>query len=130
MSANLPPILLVEDDHINSLVAITQLNMLGYEVEHVSNGSDAVVQAKSGRFPIIIMDMRMEGMDGAETARQIREHERLCGAQPAYIICITANAMPGDREVCLKAGMNDYLPKPYQFEVLEEKLAVILHHAS
>ena len=119
-------ILLVEDDGANLLVASTLLENFGYDFDVARNGNEAVQKAKSTAYAVIIMDMRMPDMGGEQATRLIRDHERAFGQIPAKIICVTANAFVGQRELCLAAGMNDYLSKPYQAEALQQKLNGLL----
>jgi CheY-like chemotaxis protein len=108
-------ILLVEDNPINQKLAIRTLQKLGYdEIEVAENGSIAVEKTCSQRFQLVLMDVQMPVMDGLEATRIIRSRNSW---QPV-IIAMTANAMKGDRETCLAAGMNDYLTKPIKFENL------------
>ncbi len=100
-------ILIAEDNPINQLVALKILAKLGYRAETVSNGAEAVEAVTSGSYDIILMDCQMPEMDGFEATRTLRGQNR-----EIPIIAMTANAMKGDRELCLESGMNDYLSKP------------------
>jgi len=103
-------VLLAEDNPVNQKLAIAMLKRLGCTVTLARNGKEAVDLAHRSAFPIIFMDCQMPEMDGFEASRQIRSQ---LGAAPV-IIAMTANALPGDRDRCLEAGMNDYLAKPFQ----------------
>ena len=118
-AACLGSILLAEDNAANQLVCRRILERLGYEVESVTDGSQAVALAAKGTFDLVLMDVQMPIMDGIEAARAIREGEK--GVR-IPIVALTANAMEGDRENCRKAGMDDYLPKPFQCTELRDKL--------
>ena len=108
-------ILLAEDNLINQLLATAILNKLGYyQVQIANNGQEAVDMLSQQPFDLILMDMQMPEMDGIEATKHIRQH---AAVQP-IIIAMTANAMQGDRETCLQAGMNDYLSKPVKPEDL------------
>ena len=119
-------ILLAEDNLVNQKLATMMLSKAGYTVEIASNGRLAVetYSRNPGRYDIILMDIQMPEMDGLEATRQIRKQ----GFTDIPIVAMTANAMKGDREKCLEAGMNDYISKPIKreivFKILEERLYV------
>jgi CheY-like chemotaxis protein len=121
-------ILVAEDNTINQKVIRQLLRHLGYRADVVANGLEAVAALERQDYPVILMDMQMPEMDGLEATRRLRE--RFKGANAPYIIAMTANAMPGDRERCLDAGMNDYVPKPIGLEVLERALAAAREHVA
>lgn len=105
-------ILLVEDNLINQKVAGLNLKKMSYEYDVANNGKVAVDMCKKHPYPIVIMDIQMPVMDGFEATKAIRQHEKETGQKPAIIIALTANAMRGDREKYLNAGMDEYLSKP------------------
>jgi CheY-like chemotaxis protein len=107
-------ILLAEDHVINQKLATRILSKLGYQPEIANNGIEVIEFLKRRHFDVILMDVRMPEMDGLETTRLIRASE-FC--QPV-IVAVTANALPEDREECLKAGMDDYISKPFKLDVL------------
>ena len=111
------PILLAEDDSINQEVARELLEYAGLRVDIAADGNEAVACLERGTTPyaLVLMDMQMPGMDGLEATRHIR---RLPGMENLPIISMTANAFGEDRERCLEAGMNDFVPKPVNPEVL------------
>ena len=111
-------ILIAEDNLINQKLAIRVLNKLGYSPEIANNGKEAVSMLQQNNYDVILMDMLMPEMDGLEATRVIRA---LDGKQP-QIVAMTANALPEDREACLKAGMDDYISKPIKLEVLVDIL--------
>jgi len=111
-------ILLVEDNPVNRKLALAMLGRLGYGVDTAENGIEAVAACRAKRYDLIFMDVQMPGMDGHTATREIRT---LPGSQP-WIIAMTANALEGDREACLAAGMNDYLPKPIRLDDLRRAL--------
>jgi CheY-like chemotaxis protein len=100
-------ILLVEDNPINALLARALLTREGCSVDHAARGEDAIAAVKVGAYDLILMDMRMPGLDGEQTSRELR---RLGVVTP--IVALTANAFEDDRHACLAAGMNDFLVKP------------------
>ncbi len=127
-SGFIPPgtrVLLAEDEKISRVLIETLLEQVGLSVSVVENGRQAVDEAFSGNYQAILMDIQMPVMDGLEATREIRNHERQHGGH-LPIIALTAHAMHGDREKCLQAGMDDYLPKPLNkdglFEVLNRHL--------
>lgn len=121
---NRPAILLVEDNKINQRIALLNLEKLGYAIEIAENGEEALNKFRYKRFGLIFMDVQMPVMDGLEATRQIREFEKSNpGIPPVHIIAMTANAMKGDRETCLAAGMNDYVSKPFRAEELRKVLS-------
>jgi CheY-like chemotaxis protein len=103
-------ILLAEDNVVNQKVATQMLTGMGCQVTVAKNGREAVEFARRSRFSLILMDCQMPEMDGFEAARTIRAS---VGPAPV-IIALTGNALAGDRERCLAAGMNDYLAKPFR----------------
>lgn len=110
-------ILLVEDNKVNQEVVLSILHRHGYTAKVAQNGREALQQFAEARFDVILMDVQMPLMNGYETTQKIRELEKNCGA-PVTIIGLTANAMEGDRQKCLDAGMDDYLSKPLQVKSL------------
>ena len=116
-------ILLVEDNLINSEVARIMLEDMGeITVIHAPHGRAGFNAARIGGFDLILMDCQMPEMDGFEATRQIIAYEQSKGLPHTPIVALTANAIRGDRETCLAAGMDDYLAKPFQFEALMAKL--------
>ncbi len=113
-------LLLVEDNQVNQRVAVGLIRKLGYEVEAVSSGGEAIEAIRSNCYQAILMDCQMPEMDGFEATARIRQMEGPAASTP--IIALTANALPGDRERCLDAGMDDYIPKPLQLARLAEVL--------
>ncbi len=109
-------ILLAEDNAINQKLAVRILERMGYRIDIVSNGLEAVQSIKRQHYDLILMDVQMPEMDGLEATRVIRR-KIAANIQPR-IVAMTANAMQGDREACLEAGMDDYLSKPIQVKEL------------
>jgi len=103
-------ILVAEDNPINQEVAALMLDHLGYETEVVSNGIEALAALDAGAFDLVLLDCQMPEMDGFTAAASIRERTDRYASIP--IVAMTANAMKGDREKCLDAGMDDYIAKP------------------
>lgn len=118
-------VLLAEDEYINRVLIEAILKQLGVEVTSVTNGREAVAEACSGAYQLVLMDVQMDDVDGLEATRRIRKHERKQGGHMS-IIALTALAMSGDREKCLQVGMDDYLPKPVQKNALISVLARFL----
>jgi len=107
-------ILLAEDNAVNQMVALRMLERLGYQADTAANGKEVLAALKRRSYDIVLMDVQMPEMDGLEAARLIRSEK----VDRPYIIAMTAHAMKGDREVCLEAGMNDYVSKPVRMEEL------------
>ena len=106
-------VLVAEDNYVNQQVVIHMLKRLGHDSTVVENGQEAVDLISSGHtFDAVLMDMQMPVMDGLEATRQIRDWEAAHGEKPLLIIALTANVMPGDRALCIQAGMDRYLSKP------------------
>jgi signal transduction histidine kinase/CheY-like chemotaxis protein len=121
-------VLLVEDNAVNQQVARQQLKKFGCQPVLVTDGEQAVAAVRAADYDLVFMDCQMPGMDGFEATRQIRawEAERRAQGQvfpSLHIIAMTANAMVGDREACLAAGMDDYVSKPVHVEELGRAIA-------
>lgn len=114
------PVLLADDNEINRLVAGESLRQLGCDVTMAVDGQQALSLLESQVFDVVLMDCQMPVMDGYEATRRIRQLST--EGKDVPVIALTAHAMAGDREKCLQAGMNDYLPKPFALTILQEKL--------
>jgi len=125
--ASLGKVLLVENDAINREVALRMLERLGFVVYTAENGLEAVSAEEGTDFDLILMDNQMPVMDGLTATRRIREAEGRAGRARVPIIALTAGSAPSDRDECLRAGMNDYLSKPFRlgelYEVITRALA-------
>jgi signal transduction histidine kinase/CheY-like chemotaxis protein len=118
-------VLLVEDNHVNQMLAVKLLKKQGYEVTVAENGRLAMDAWQAGHFDFILMDMMMPEMDGLEATRRIRAEEHSRGGH-IPIIAMTANAMTGDRERCLDSGMDGYISKPVKPEVLYQEIERVM----
>lgn len=116
------PILLVEDYEPNILVATNLLDNFSYRYELAHNGAEAVEKFAAGKYSLILLDVQMPIMDGYETARRIRSAELVTNLPRIAIIAMTAHALKGDREKCIAAGMDDYIPKPFNPHQLQALL--------
>ena len=105
-------VLMVEDNETNRLILEQILNRLGCHVTHAGNGLEALDILRQRSFDLVLMDVQMPVMDGLVAASKIRERESALGLPRQPIIALTANALAGDREMCLQAGMDDYVAKP------------------
>lgn len=118
-----PRVLLVEDNPVNLMVGQRLLSVLGITCDTASNGEAALIKIGDARYDIVLMDCQMPVMDGYTATRRWREHEAASAADRRLpIIAMTANAMAGDRQKCLDAGMDDYLAKPVTRSELERCL--------
>ena len=115
-------ILLAEDNTTNQELAVRFLRRMGYGCDVVSNGREAVAAADRHAYDAVLMDVEMPEMDGLEAAREIG---RALGPRRPRIIAMTANAMLGDRERCLAAGIDDYVAKPIRIGELQAALAAV-----
>ena len=122
-------ILLAEDNAINRAVATGILQNHGHILVHAANGREAVEALTTETFDLILMDVQMPELDGFEATRRIRELEKPTGRH-TYIVAMTAHAMTGDRELCLAAGMDDYISKPLRKEDVLRVVATILESSS
>ena len=117
-------LLIAEDNPINQKLAILQVQKLGYQAEAVADGHEALTAMATGRYALVLMDWQMPGMDGLRATAAIREMEaQTVGRARTPIIGMTANAMAGDRDMCLAVGMDDYLAKPVRLDDLSAVLA-------
>ncbi|MFN0218413.1 MAG: response regulator [Hyphomicrobium sp.] len=105
--------LLVDDSRVNQEIAADCLMRAGVSVAFANNGPEAIDQNSAASFDVILMDCQMSGVDGFATTQFIRDFERRVGRSVTPIIALTANALRDDRNICLAAGMNDYLSKPF-----------------
>jgi PAS domain S-box-containing protein len=121
-------VLVAEDNEINQIVVSASLESAGHTCDIVGTGKEAVAASGEKHYDLILMDCQMPQMDGYEASRLIRQREQaqMQKGQPARhvpIIALTANAIRGDRELCLQAGMDDYVTKPLEFEALVATIA-------
>jgi CheY-like chemotaxis protein len=115
-------VLLVEDNPVNQQVAKAMLENRGLRVEIANNGEEALARVAAGNFDLVLMDCQMPVMDGFQATAAIRQSQ-VGAPRRLPIVALTANAMEGDRERCLAAGMDDYLPKPHTLAQLERVVA-------
>ena len=113
-------ILIADDNFVNQKLMERILSRLGYQTDAVSDGSEVLNSLNKKKYNVILMDVRMPEMDGLETTQAIRQMR----VNQPYIIALTANGMPTDREDCLKAGMNEYILKPICVEEVMTKLKI------
>ncbi len=113
-------VLIVEDNAVNQMIAKRLVNALGLHAAIVDSGESALESLTAGAYDLVLMDCQMPGLDGYETTRRLRQREE---SRRLPVIAMTANAMKGDRELCLAAGMDDYLSKPIRLDRLREMLS-------
>ncbi|KAA3607800.1 MAG: response regulator [Planctomycetota bacterium] len=118
-------ILVAEDNKINQKLTKRLLEKAGLQVDLVENGQEAVEASENGTYDLILMDLQMPVMGGIEATMAIREREKMAACH-IPIIALTANAMAGDRERCLEAGMDSYVSKPIQREALFEAIVSVI----
>ncbi len=123
-------ILLVEDNITNQQVAVAILEKLGLHADAVADGKEAVKSLATIPYDLVFMDVRMPVMDGLESTREIRRHRSVIRNHDIPVIAMTDNAIKGDREKCLEAGMNDYISKPLTLRALTEVLEKWLPEAN
>jgi PAS domain S-box-containing protein len=115
-------ILLVEDNPVNQRLMAALLSKDGHQLTIANHGQEALEQLSAGNIDLVLMDVQMPVMDGLEASRQWRAREAAEGRAPLPIIAMTANAMAGDRDACLSAGMNGYVSKPIDIKVLQAEI--------
>jgi CheY-like chemotaxis protein len=116
-------ILLAEDNVVNQKLALRLLQQMGYRADLASNGVEAIECVQRQTYDVVLMDVQMPEMDGLEAAKAITA--RRDGASRPRIVAMTANAMQGDREQCIAAGMDDYLTKPIRVDQLVDALNLV-----
>ena len=114
-------VLLAEDNQINAVLATAIIRRAGHHVDVAGNGQEAIETLAQAPYDVVLMDMHMPVMDGLEATRRIRAQGDEAASLP--IVALTANAVVGDRERCLEAGMDDYVTKPIDPEALASALA-------
>jgi CheY-like chemotaxis protein len=114
--------LVVEDNEINQRLMTRMLETVGLRVVAVASGADAIVAVRRQKFDLVFMDCQMPGMDGYEATEEIRRYEAEAAKSPVPIIAVTASVIKGDRERCLAVGMNDYLAKPIDPDLLISRI--------
>jgi two-component system sensor histidine kinase/response regulator len=116
-------VLVAEDQPVNAMLIERMLEKRGHSPVRAANGREALQRLAAEPFDLVLMDCQMPVMDGYQATRAIRRREAVDGGRHLTVVAMTANAMPGDRERCLAAGMDDYLPKPITADALEAILA-------
>ena len=116
----------MEDNAINQLVATEMLQHFGCSIEVANNGSEALDLVKKDAFDLVFMDCQMPVMDGYQATAEIRNWEREMKRKAIPIIALTANALSGEKEKCLQAGMNEYMTKPFTMDSFAAMLAETL----
>jgi two-component system, sensor histidine kinase and response regulator len=119
-------ILVVEDNPVNQKVAQGMLRKFGISAELAANGEEAITSLEQFPFDLVFMDCQMPIMDGFEATQLIRDSKSSVRDRTVPIIAMTANAMQGDRDRCIEAGMNDHIPKPIDLALLRKALAKYL----
>jgi CheY-like chemotaxis protein len=112
-------ILVVEDNVVNQTIALKMLSTLGYRADLAQDGRQALTMMSRTRYDLVFMDCQMPELDGFEATLELRNQERASGRH-TVVVAMTANAMDGSREACLRAGMDDYMTKPVKLADLAE----------
>lgn len=123
-------VLVAEDNRLSQRIIAGQLARLGIACDIVADGSEAFGSVISGRYDVVLMDLRMPVLDGLAATRLIRQWEKECGAPPVKIVAVTADGSASDRLRCLKTGMDDHLPKPLRIAELSSVLNRLLDSPS
>lgn len=126
-AARQPQVLLVEDNHINQVVALEFLALMGVEARLARNGLEALVACAEAAPDLVLMDIQMPGMDGLECARRLRAQQRDGQLPPFPILALTAHALDADVAASMDAGMDEHLTKPLDFVALRTRLQRWLH---
>ncbi|MCA8959847.1 MAG: response regulator [Planctomycetes bacterium] len=121
-----PRILVVEDNAINQLVTAEALEDFGFVAVVAPSGAEAIDRVRATEYDISLMDCQMPDMDGFETTRRIRAIERELGRRPRPIIALTANVVRGVRARCTEVGMDDYISKPIDLDLLHDTIVAHL----
>lgn len=114
-------ILLVEDNMLNQKLMYFNLTKMGFNLKMVNNGQEAVDACKNDKYEFIMMDLMMPIMDGFQATKAIRTIEKQTGNK-SYIIGLTSNVYDSDKDKCLDAGMDEYMPKPFDIDVFIDTL--------
>lgn len=122
-------VLLVEDNLINQKIVVLSIQKMVKNIDVANNGKEALDKFGTTKYDIILMDIQMPVMDGIVATKKIREIEQSTNTSTP-IIAITANALAGDKEICLAAGMDDYVSKPFQVDVLLQKMKKLLNKSA
>lgn len=112
-------VLVVDDYQFNLDMTKDLLEMMNCQVDIASSGDEAIQHYKENAYDLIFLDIQMPNKDGYDTCKEMRTFEKESGKEHSLIIALTANAMAGDREKCLSAGMDDYIAKPLRANTLE-----------
>ncbi len=118
---------MAEDSTVNQIIAVKLLEKLGLHSEVASNGLQAIRALENSHYDLVLMDVQMPEMDGIEATKLIRSGETKANSKIS-IIAMTANSTQDDIEICLRAGMDDYLSKPIIFQTLSQVLVKWLVH--
>jgi two-component system, sensor histidine kinase and response regulator len=121
-------ILLVEDNPVNRIVALKMLEKLGYSAESSENGIQAISELSENAYDLVFMDIQMPEMDGLRATEIIRDPDSGVLNHDIPVIAMTAHAMEGDKEKAIAAGMDDYITKPIQMDIISERIKYFLHN--